>query len=163
MLAMSSPRDSQSSFMSHPPDSTAASRAMAMLSDATAAATVRSELKALLDAVPGARRVLPHLAVMEQVLANAGFDGLDALPTDALQRARDQLGKLPLASNKGSLLPQMLLLLELALEARKAALEPAPSQLFLSSFLTDDKLMVSEASATDFAQLMGDPPAPPKR
>ena len=136
---------------------------MAMLSDATAAATVRGELKALLDAVPGARRVLPHLAVVEQVLANAGFDGLDALPTDALQRARDQLGKLPLASNKGSLLPQMLLLLELALEARKAALEPAPSQLFLSSFLTDDKLMVSEASATDFAQLMGDPPAPPKR
>ena len=162
MLAMSSPRDSQSSFMSHPPDSTAASRAMAMLSDATAAATVRSELKALLDAVPGARRVLPHLAVMEQVLASEGFDGLDALPTDALQRARDQLGKLPLSS-KGSLLPQMLLLLELALEARKAALEPAPSQLFLSSFLTDDKLMVSEASATDFAQLMGDPPAPPKR
>ena len=162
MLATSSPRDSQSSFMSHPPDSTAASRAMAMLSDATAAATVRSELKALLDAVPGARRVLPHLAVMEQVLASEGFDGLDALPTDALQRARDQLGKLPLSS-KGSLLPQMLLLLELALEARKAALEPAPSQLFLSSFLTDDKLMVSEASATDFAQLMGDPPAPPKR
>lgn len=162
MLAMSSPRDSQSSFMSHPPDSTAASRAMAMLSDATAAATVRSELKALLDAVPGARRVLPHLAVMEQVLASEGFDGLDALPTDALQRARDQLGKLPLSS-KGSLLPQMLLLLELALEARKAALEPAPSQLFLSSFLTDDKLMVSEASATDFAQLMGDPSAPTKR
>ena len=81
--------------MSHPPDSTAASRAMAMLSDATAVATVRGELKALLDAVPRARRVLPHLAVMEQVLANAGFDGLDALPTDALQRARDQLGKLP--------------------------------------------------------------------
>ena len=135
---------------------------MAMLSDATAAATVRSELKALLDAVPGARRVLPHLAVMEQVLASEGFDGLDALPTDALQRARDQLGKLPLSS-KGSLLPQMLLLLELALEARKAALEPAPSQLFLSSFLTDDKLMVSEASATDFAQLMGDPSAPTKR
>ena len=162
MLATSSPRDSQSSFMSHPPDSTAASRAMAMLSDATAVATVRGELKALLDAVPGARRVLPHLAVVEQVLANAGFDGLDALPTDALQRARDQLGKLPLSS-KGSLLPQMLLLLELALEARKAALEPAPSQLFLSSFLTDDKLMVSEASATDFAQLMGDPSAPTKR
>ena len=66
-------------------------------------------------------------------------------------------------SSKGSLLPQMLLLLELALEARKAALEPAPSQLFLSSFLTDDKLMVSEASATDFAQLMGDPSAPTKR
>ena len=57
----------------------------------------------------------------------------------------------------------MLLLLELALEARQVALEPPQSPLFLSSVLTDDKLMVSEASATDFAQLMGDPPAPPKR
>ena len=139
----------------------ATERAMALLGDATAAATIRGELKALLDAVPGARRVLPHLTVVERLLASNGFAGLDAMPTDALEKAADQLGKLPIKA-EGSLLPQMHMLLNLAVGARGHATPAIESDQFISSFLTEEKLEVNEISHTDFDRLMDEPP-PGKR
>ena len=135
----------------------ATERAMALLGDNTAAATIRGELKALLDAVPGARRVLPHLTVVERLLAASGFAGLDAMPTDALEKAADQLGKLPIKS-EGSLLPQMHMLLNLAVGARDHAKPAIESDQFISSFLTEEKLEVNEISHTDFDRLMDEPP-----
>ena len=139
----------------------ATERAMALLGDATAAATIRRELKALLDAVPGARRVLPHLTMVERLLAANGFAGLDAMPTDALEKAADQLGKLPI-KGEGSLLPQMHMLLNLAVGARGHATPAIESDQFISSFLTEDKLEVNEISHTDFDRLM-DEPSPGKQ
>ncbi len=138
------------------PDNQAEERAMALLGDARALATMRVELKALLDAVPGARRVLPHLSVVERVVASDGFEGLDAMPTDAMEKAAEQLGNLPLKS-PGSLLPQLHMLLNLALGARANAKQGPVTDQFMSSFLTDEKLEVTEISHTDFARLMDEP------
>ena len=122
---------------------------------------MHQELKALLDAVPGARRVLPHLAVVETTLKTDGLPGIDWLPLAALEKACNQLANLPLKP-ESTMLPQLLSLLNLAVNARHARHHGGMPEQFLSSFLTDDKLLVSEASHTDFVQLQGKEPLPQK-
>jgi hypothetical protein len=142
------------------------------------------ELAALLDAVPSSRRVLQHLAVMEQTLKVHGLRGLTRLPEVVLAKARLQLMSLPLQDSHDAL-AQLLTLLTLSIEPPEA---PAPaacdayadtcldtpdevaahgaahpreakhSDQFLSSFLTDDKLHVSEASHSEFLRELNGPP-----
>ena len=52
---------------------------------------IRAELKELLNRSPGAREVLPHLAVLEHALKSHGVDALDGLPPRVLTRATTQL------------------------------------------------------------------------
>ena len=52
---------------------------------------IRAELKELLSRTPGAREVLPHLAVLEHALKSHGVDALDGLPPRVLTRATTQL------------------------------------------------------------------------
>jgi hypothetical protein len=113
-------------------------------------------VKALLDAVPMSRKVLQGLAAVERALAKDGMEGIDWLPQAVLEKAAVQLKSLPMpAGNKA--LPQLLALMSLAVATRTArhtpdALDHNQIQ-FLSSFLCDDKLKVSEASLTDFLRL----------
>jgi hypothetical protein len=53
-------------------------------------------LKCLLDKVPGARDVLPHLAALERALAAEGTAVLGQIPLPALRRMGAQLAALPL-------------------------------------------------------------------
>ena len=126
-------------------------------SDEQAAAAMHAELKALLDSVPASRRVLQHLAVMERVLKHDGLPGIGWLPLVPLEKARAQLRSLPFKP-ENVMLPQLLSLLTLAVESRNARQAPPGADQFLSSFLTDDKLLVSEASHTDFVDALGDVP-----
>jgi hypothetical protein len=128
--------------------------------DQLAAAMCR-ELGALLDAVPASRRVMQHLAVLEQALKLHGLNGLTKLPEAVLVKAHGQLSKLPLTSAHQAL-PRLLSLLSVQ--------EPPPSRddthpqqgSFVSSFLTEEKLQVSEGSLSDFVRLQGGD-APDKR
>ena len=132
---------------------TSKAQASSGASDEQLEAAMHGQLKALLDAVPGSRRVLQHMALLEHTLKQDGLRGLDWLPLAALEKANSQLASLPLKP-ESTMLPQLLSLLNLAIEARQAQHAPGSDQ-FLSSFLTDDKLLVSDASHTDFAQLQG--------
>ena len=114
---------------------------------------IAQQIGALLDAVPAARRVLPHLAALEQILVSDGLEGLEGLPLPVLEKARSQLANLPNPPDS-ALLPQFLSLLELAVESRqRPRTTPAPEP-FLPSFMDDGKLEVSEASHTDFARAL---------
>ena len=121
-------------------------------------------VKALLDAVPMSRRVLQGLAAVEHALAIDGLEGIDWLPQAVLEKACVQLKSLPLpADNKA--LPQLLALIDLVVATRIARHAPGPQHTneFLSSFLNEEKLVVSEASHTDFVRLSldVDPPKDP--
>jgi len=125
---------------------------------------MRSSVKALLDAVPMSRRVLQGVAAVEHALAIDGLEGIDWLPQAVLEKACAQLKSLPLpADNKA--LPQLLALIDLVVATRIArhAAGPQHTSEFLSSFLNEDKLVVSEASHTDFVRLSldVDPPKGP--
>lgn len=109
-------------------------------------------LASLLDAVAASRRVLPHLAALEQVLEVQGVEGIDAIPHAVLEKAHAQLSKLPLPP-ENVMLPQLLSLLDLAVKARHRRLAPAKAgDPFLSSFMTDEKMSVAEISHTEFAR-----------
>jgi hypothetical protein len=124
------------------------------LSDDELAVVMHGELKQLLDTVPAARRVLKHLALLERLLATDGLDGIGSLPQPTLEKTITQLGSLPLPADTKSL-PELLSLLRLALEARVRRSQRTDAAPYLSSFLTEDKLVVSEASHTDFMRVMG--------
>lgn len=111
-----------------------------------------SALAKLLDPVPASRRVLPHLAVLEQLLVSEGVDGLETMPLVLLEKAHSQLSKLPLPP-ENAMLPQLKSLLDLAVQARHLRRLPPPGpEGFLSSFMTDEKLTVDEVSHTEFAR-----------
>ena len=115
---------------------------------------IATELGDLLDTVPAARRVLPHLAALEQVLRVQGLDGVDGIPLAVLERALAQLRNLPFKPGS-ELLPQFLSLLDMAVQARQRPLPPAGKpEMFLPSFMGDDKLVVTEASHTDFERAL---------
>lgn len=111
------------------------------------------ELGTLLDSVPAARKVLPHLAALESVLRTQGLEGLDGIPLAVLSKAHAQLSNLP-DKPESVMLPQLLSLLDLAVQARqRPAPKGAPDQ-FLSTFMGEDKLSVSEISHTEFANVL---------
>jgi hypothetical protein len=118
------------------------------------ATALRAELAAVLDAVPASRRVLQHLAVVEHQLKTQGLRGLRSLPEPVLAKAHTQLASLPLGAG-GSSLHQLLDLLALAVDPPvDATTDSQPSDQFLSSFLTEDKLEVSDATHSDFQRVV---------
>ena len=130
------------------------SRALAAAADQaelTRGRLMRQSLAALLDRVPGARGALPHLAALEVSLARQGTAVIASISRVQLAKICSQLSSLPLPAEDRPL--QMLLgrLMD-ALEA----LQPQP--IYPSDFLTDSRLMVAEASFTDFAKAADDFP-----
>jgi hypothetical protein len=121
-------------------------------------------LKALLDRAPGAREVLPHLSALEAALGLNGPAAIDSASAPVLQKMYSQLSSLPLA-NEDQPLRELLARLLIALEDRAAeakALDPrSPMQVLLQvpvppPFGADSKLMVSEASHSEFLAAYGD-------
>jgi hypothetical protein len=123
-------------------------------------------VKALLDPVPLSRKVLQGLAAVERALAIDGMEGIDWLPQALLEKASMELKSLPLPPDNKAL-PQLLSLMGLVVATRIARHNPAAAlqtdNEFLSSFLCEDKLVVSEASHTDFVRLSLDDKPPAKR
>ena len=102
-----------------------------------------ASLRALLDQVRGSRQVLTHLAGLEALLAKRGVAGLDSIEPPALERVCSQLASLPLPHND----PPLTDLLGRLLDRMEPQTAPQP---FLSSFLSDSRLMVSEATHSEF-------------
>lgn len=124
--------------------------------DDTMASAMARELGALLDAVPGSRRVLQHLAVLERALAEVGLDAIDKLSPPVLERAAAQLAGLPMPQ-QATALAQLLMALRLTIEDRaqqEREARESRGRAFLSSFLTESKVSVSEASHTDFMRAL---------
>lgn len=111
-------------------------------------------LKGLLDRVPNSRQALPHLAALENDLARHGLVIVKRAPMAALIRAAQDLATLPMGQEAPALQELGTVLLnELDHRAR-------PRGEFLSSFVSEDKLSVSEGSHTDFMAASGmEPPA----
>jgi hypothetical protein len=110
---------------------------------------MRQSLSALLERVPGSRSAFPHLAALEVALNRQGSAVIASISRAALVKICSQLSSLPLPPQDRPL--QMLLgrLMD-ALEA----LQPQPT--YPSNFLTESRLMVAEASYTDFAAASDD-------
>lgn len=121
--------------------------------DRLRAGLMQQSLSHLLNRVPGARQALPHLAALEVALAEHGTPLLAGMSRPVLAKLCRQLASLPVAPDDAALhdLQERLLC---ALEAAPALGRPAhrPMQLHeLSDFLTEEKLLVAEASYDDFA------------
>ncbi len=112
---------------------------------------MRASLTSLLDRVNGSRTVLPHLAALEAGLLKKGPAVIDGISRPVLAKICTQLSSLPLAGDDQPLQDLMGRLMT-ALEA----LQPPPQ--FLSDFMTDSKVVVGEASHTDFMAASEDPP-----
>ena len=120
---------------------------------------IRNELKELLNRSPGAREVLPHLAVLEHALKSHGVDALDGLPPRVLTRATTQLlGVLSEPLSEG--MTELRAWLSRALLAREedAAAPPAPPAPVRparrSSDVTVDNVDVTESSLSDFMRVV---------
>lgn len=120
-------------------------------------------LAALLDAAPGIRRVLRHLAAVEHGLAHKDADGLFLfdVPVERLRVALRQLDGLLGATVPPELDALRVRLLDAIAVQEKLAREAAQRQP-ISSFFVDHKLQVRDASNTDFqnatAEWDGGPP-----
>lgn len=114
-------------------------------------------LKCLLDQVPGAREVLPHLAALERGLAADGPAVLDQVPLPALRKMGAQLASLPVRPQDLPLRALQVQLLQ-ALD-RRSVRPPMPS--YLPSALDAGRVEVQEISASEWAaasQLFDDGP-----
>jgi len=114
---------------------------------------MRQSLSHLLDQAPGVRQALPHLAALEAALEEHGPSVLGGMSRPVLVKLCSQLSGLPLP-NDDPPLHDLLERLMRALEASSPQAPPAQRAVHLhdlSDFLTDDKLMVADASYTDFA------------
>jgi hypothetical protein len=120
---------------------------------------MHDELRALLDGVPGSRKVLRMLTTIEYNLKQRGSASfIDDLPVPALQQALRQLDGLSTPRSAGLAALRAQLLDAIALHqrlAREAAAQSVRRLSPTSSFLTDDKLLVQEASMSDFDRAAG--------
>jgi hypothetical protein len=119
-------------------------------------------LKCLLDKVPGAREVLPHLAALERALAAEGTAVLDQIPMPALRRMGAQLAALPLDLEN---LPLRALQVQVQSSiARRDAPPPPPRPdplPYLPSSLGEGQLEITEVGESEWAaasQIMEDGP-----
>lgn len=118
-------------------------------------------LKCLLDKVPGAREVLPHLAALERALAAEGTAVLDQIPLPALRRMGAQLAALPLDLEN---LPLRALQVQVqsSIARRDAPPPPRPDPLpYLPSSLGEGQLEITEVGESEWAaasQIMEDGP-----
>jgi hypothetical protein len=74
------------------------------LDDQTLALAMHGELRRALDGEPARRRRLGHLALIEKMLTRDGLRAVEALPTQALERACQQLRSLPITPDEVALL-----------------------------------------------------------
>lgn len=112
---------------------------------------MRQSLSNLLDQAHGVRQALPHLAALEVALEQHGTAVLAGMSRPVLVKLCSQLSGLPLRADDAPL-QELLERLMRALE--DSAIAPAQRTLqlhALSDFVTDEKLVVAEASYTDFA------------
>ncbi len=119
---------------------------------------MRQSLSHLLDQVSGVRQAMPHMAALEAALDEHGPLALGGMSRPVLVKLCSQLSGLPLPADD----PPLHDLLERLMRALEATPPPAssaqrPVQLHdLSDFLTDEKLLVADASYTDFAAAADD-------
>ncbi len=112
-------------------------------------------LTALLDRQDGLREALPQLMMLESALLQRGTDVIDTMTRPVLIKVCSQLNGLQLPADDLAL-QDLLERLMKSLEA-PARTAPNPVQLqYLSDFVTDDKLHVTDASYTDFAEAAGE-------
>ena len=135
-----------------PPDATPPADELAL--------RMHGELGALLDSVPGSRQVLRMLTTIEHNLQRRGSTSfIDDLPVAALQQALRQLDGLSQTRSEGLKALRAQLQEAVGLHARAAREAAAREMRFaptpISSFLTDDKLLVREASLSDFDRAGG--------
>lgn len=124
-------------------------------SDDIIAAAMARELGALLDTVPGSRRVLQHLAVLERALAEVGLEAIEKISPPVLEKAAAQLSGLPMP-RQATALAQLLMAVRLIIEDRAQRERESQARPFLSSFLIDSKVSVGEASHSDFMRAVGE-------
>lgn len=128
---------------------------------ANQAALMRADLKSHLDRRTNTRAVLPHLAILEHELGKRGMRAFNELPLTVLRRAAGQLNGLaqePLL--EGFVLLQAWLDMTIVDREERAQAETRQKLLLQSTLLIEDKLLVSEASMSDFLRAVGEPPEP---
>ena len=125
--------------------------------DAQRAGAISGALKALLDPVPGSRKVLTHLAALEVDLRRHGTSVLGKVSTPLLVKIGQELATLPVASDNAPMQDLMGMLLA-ELDARSG-----PRRQYLSTFDSSEKLEVSEGSHTDFMNVLGASDAKPTK
>lgn len=129
---------------------------------------MRQALTRLLDDVPGSRRVLRHLAAVENDLNRKDGEGrfLLTAPPDLLKQVLRQLEGLLTATPPPGLVQLRARLTE-AIRAGERAERHAERSQPISSFFVDHKLEVKEGANTDFDRLQADwqatPPEPPTK
>ncbi|MEP7100312.1 MAG: hypothetical protein ABI781_07370 [Burkholderiales bacterium] len=130
-----------------PPAAQAPSSDMA----ANASGPMRNALTALLDRVKGSRRVVRHLAAIEHTLARKDPTGLFIfeLPIERLQTALREFDTLSGGTAAGGLAALRGQLVA-AIAAHQDRERMTRLQQPISSFLTDEKLQVSEVRHSDF-------------
>ena len=122
---------------------------------------IRSELKALLGQHAGTRTAMRHLATLESRLKRDGLSAIDDLPLKVLLKAQDQLESLingAPAKGLGSL--QSRLSVAIIKQEQPDTAETAPSNQYLSDFNVTNKVLVMDASASDFDAAYKDLPEP---
>ena len=117
--------------------------------DTQRAHAISSALKAMLDPVPGARKVLTHLAALELDLRRHGTMVLGKISTPLVVKIGQELATLP-ADNQNAPLQDLMGMLLAELDARAG-----PRRQYLSTFGSQGKLEVSEGSHTDFMNVLG--------
>jgi hypothetical protein len=114
------------------------------------------ELKDLLDQHKASRRSLPHLAGLERALARKGAAALGKMPERVLRQALHQLEGL-LTARSGTGLADLRARLVVAVTAAERIEAVAARNAGPTSFLAEHKLEVSEASLTDFMNVVENP------
>jgi hypothetical protein len=113
------------------------------LAGMTRGRVMQAALTALLDHAKGARKVLPHLAALENALGKKGLDVLDTISQPVLTKMYTQLSSLPLG-------PGDVALNELLSHLMHALERLRPERQYLSDFMVEDRLSVGEATLADF-------------
>lgn len=105
---------------------------------------MQASLRALLDRVPGARDVLPHLAALEATLGARGIEALADIPLPALTRICTQLSSLPLPADDAPLQDLLSRLLDaLALQDQPP---PAPATRVAAAPLTGGRMPFADSA-----------------
>lgn len=143
-----------------------ASPAVKLDADMARGRLMHGALQTLLNRVRGARDVLPHLAALETALGRHGLAAVQGLAPMWLPKMYSQLSSLPIGAHEPLLLDlQQRLFVALQARAAPGAHRPAvssapavlavsarsaPPREYLSTFDSDSRMMVAEASHTDF-------------
>jgi hypothetical protein len=114
-----------------------------------------TELTSLLDQHKASRRSLPHLAGLERALKTRGTAAFGKMTERVLTLALHQLEGL-MTARGGTGLADLRARLIVAVTAVERIEAAAARDAGPTSFLTDHKLQVSEASVTDFMRVAGD-------